>query len=46
MAAGILVPFGRARLEVWGDDDGMDEGKDWRLVVRAMRDCDERSARV
>lgn len=38
MADGILVPFGLAMPEVWGDDDGMDAGSDWRLV-RAMRDC-------
>ena len=38
MAAGILAPFGLVELETAGDDDGMDEGNDCR-VLRAMRDC-------
>jgi hypothetical protein len=38
IAAGTLAPFGLVELAPAGDDDGMDEGNDCRLL-RAMRDC-------
>ena len=38
IAAGTLAPFGLVWLEVAGEDACMDEGNDWRLELRAMRD--------
>lgn len=38
IAVGILAPLGLVEFETAGDDEGMDEGNDCRLV-RAMRDC-------